>query len=67
MQKRVAVGTISFEYDIDDDDKYEHFDTMTDEQIVKALTEEMVDDIISQSFSDLGPCVEIKFVDIPEV
>jgi hypothetical protein len=59
---RIARGTLSFEYNLDEE-HYDKFDGMDQEEMTKALVEEMVEDVISQSYSDLGPCIEMVFLD----
>jgi len=60
---RIARGTIVFEYYLDQDPYPENLEGMTDKEIIQAMIEEMVEDIISVSYSDLAPCIEMELVE----
>jgi len=61
---KIARGTIVFEYYLDEEIYLERFDGMTETEIIQAMTEEMVEDVISISYSDLAPCIEMELVEV---
>lgn len=61
---RIAKGTIVFTYNLNEDPFPEKHEGLTREEIVKSLVEEMVEDIISMSYSDLGPAIEMEIVEL---
>ena len=63
MTNKIARGTIVFEYYLDQDPYPERFEGMSDEEIKQAMIEDMVEDVISISYSDLAPCIEMELVD----
>jgi len=55
--KRIAQGTLTYTYYIDEDAKG------TDAELVKLYTDQMVHDIIDNAYSDLAPCIEMVLSD----
>jgi predicted sugar kinase len=59
---KIAKGTIVFTYNLNEDPFPEKHEGLTHEEIIKSLIEEMVEDVISMSYSDLGPAIEMEIV-----
>ena len=60
---RLAKGTITFIYNLDEDPLFEMVgDDWTDEQRLEYFTETMAEDVTQASYGDLTPFIEMEIV-----
>jgi hypothetical protein len=61
---KIARGTIVFEYNLSEEPYPERYADMSQEEIIRELVSEMVEDVIHLSYSDLGPAIEMEIVEV---
>lgn len=62
---RTARGTMTYEYEIDDELQAEidnEYPNATEKDLLKFFTDRMVDDILDNAYSDLAPCIEMEII-----
>lgn len=60
--RRKAIGTIIFEYDLDDELYAEEIEGLTDSEIIEVMTEHMVDDFIDTGYQSIASMIDMEIV-----
>jgi hypothetical protein len=66
MYGKTARGTITFEYKLTqtllDHEVEGEYPDFTREDVIRFFTDQMIDDIVHNIYSDLAPCIEMEIV-----
>lgn len=62
MSDMLFRGTITFEYYLSQDGNVSK--DMSNEELIEYFTDQMLEDVIAQSYSDLRPCIEMDFEEV---
>lgn len=61
---KIARGTIVFEYNLSEEPYPERHADLSQDEIIKEMIDEMVEDVIHLAYSDLGPAIEMEIVEV---